>query len=204
LAKGTVVLAIGAIGGFVLTSLSLKDTRTQFRDTERPWVGLVDTEVDSYPTDSNIAVTVTFENTGKSPAEEEWLRAFTLAPLDSLSDKQTTETCHEKPTDAGVGSVLLPGQSRQVPIFSETLESGTVEWIREQLGQKPKPEHPVDLHPQGIILTGCIDYMWNNRCYRTRFCQQYSAVVKPQRPFGVFTCCNFDNDPDENGNCKQR
>jgi hypothetical protein len=202
-AKGTFILGIFAVLGFVLTLKSLRETRTEFRDTERPWVGLVNTEVDGYPTDTNISVTLTLQNTGRSPAQQMWLRAFALTPLDSANYAQTGKWCEGKPTDAGVGSLVLPGQRRELQIFSDRLQPGTIEYIREQLAEKPKPQTPVNLHPEGIILSGCIDYMWHNRCYRTRFCQQYMAVSKPARPFGDFGYCNFNNDDDENAECKR-
>jgi hypothetical protein len=180
---------------------------TTFQTTERPWVGLANTEVLGYPSDTNIKVMVDFENGGRSPASQVWFRDFTITPLDSARYKQVAEECRGKPTDAGVGTLLLPGLHHHLTIYSDPLQPGTIEYIRERLGQRPKPSPSVDLHPEGIIFIGCIDYMWGDNCYRTRLCQQYKATPSPEGAFGiygVFGYCNFSNDTAENPNCKRK
>ena len=175
----------------------------QYRETERPWVGMVETRIEK-PKETNIQVTLGYVNTGRSPAEQVWFRDFALTPLNSANYQRAMRSCEGKPTDAGVGALLLPGSKREVTIPSDRLQPNTIEYILEQTAQKPKPTVPANLHPEGIILVGCIDYMWNNRCYRTRFCEQFYAIPRPMQPFGIFGYCNFSNDTDENDDCNKK
>ncbi len=178
-------------------------TQQEYEASERPWVGLTGTEVLAAPTDTSLKVRISYANAGHSPANQVWFRGLAITPFDSSSRQRVEQWCREKPTDAGVGALLLPGQSHQADLYTEPLKAGTVEYIREQLGLKLKPTTPVDLHPEGIIMLGCIDYMWRDSCYRTRFCQQYNAVPSRERPFGFFGYCNFDNDTTQNPHCRR-
>jgi hypothetical protein len=187
-----------------LTYQLVSNTRAQFESSERPWVGITGTTIDGYPTDTNIAVTIEFENGGKSPASRMWFREVAIAPLDSPAYERALKECEGKPADAGVGTILLPGLHQQTTRYSERLKPGTIEYIREQLAQKPKSTTPVDFHPEGIALLGCIDYTWDNgHCYRTRFCQQYAAEPGASHPYGFFFYCNYDNTTDENTDCQR-
>lgn len=197
-----VYAAIAALQWCALRAANSQSSKI-FEATERPWIGLAGTEVLKAPSDTSLQILIDYENSGRSPAFQVWLKAFTLSPLDSAQEEQVNRDCAGKPNDAEVGALLLPGAHRQPTIYSEPLQSGTIEYIRERLGLKPTPTPPINLHPQGIILLGCIDYMWGNDCYRTRFCQQYVARPAPQRPFGFFDYCNFSNDTTENKNCKR-
>jgi hypothetical protein len=188
-----------------LTYRLVSNTKAQFETSERPWVGLVETTVSGYPTETSIPVTITFENGGKSPASQVWFRNLTIAPVDSAAYERALSQCAEKPASAGVGTLLLPGLHRETTRYSDPLKPTTIEYIREQLAQKPKPAKPVDLHPEGIALVGCIDYMRGEvRCYRTRFCEQYAPEPGSNHPYGFFFYCNFSNTADENTDCRRK
>jgi hypothetical protein len=219
-----IVIAIFASGGVIVAVCSLKSlnrsvraanrqaaaaatqaqiAQQEYEASERPWVGLAGTEVLEAPTDTSLKVRIVYTNAGHSPASQVWFRGLAITPLDSDSQKRVEQWCEGRPTDAGVGSLLLPGQSHQADQYTEPLKAGTIGYIREQLGLRPKPSTPVDLHPEGVIMLGCIDYMWRDTCYRTRFCEQYNPVPSRERPFGFFGYCNFDNDTKENPHCKR-
>jgi len=201
-ALATVALFAVTFGQCSLSEQIARVSERQYRETERPWVGVAGTEPERVnETSMNIVANFTFANGGKSPAAQVWLRDFALTPLDSTSYLRAMKSCEGKPTNAGVGALLLPGSKREIAIPSDRLQPDTVEYILEQTAQKGKPTIPLNLHPEGIIFIGCLDYMWDNRCYRTRFCEQYVATAKPTQPYGYFGYCNFSNDADENDDC---
>lgn len=134
------------------------------------------------------------------------------APVGSDEATRVLKACKGKPADAEVEIFLLPGLRHEVTAFTSKLKPITIEDIREQLPLRPKPTPipilpnavggPEPERPEGIILVGCLDYMWGDDCYRTRFCQQYKSTPLIGHPCGFFGYCNFSNDTDEQPNCK--
>jgi len=82
-------------------------------------------------------------------------------------------------------ALLLPGVHRQVLLNSMPLEPSTIEYIRQQLGCGPRIK--LDRSPEGVFLVGCIDYMWGNDCYRTRFVGNILPQLNQKEPFGSFS-----------------
>ena len=146
--------------------------------SQRPWVGLKSIHVSDYK-NNRLRVEVAYTNTGHSPAEPLWFRAFAFTPLDSPQQQQAKDWCEGQPTYSGVGVFLMPGQEGQTQWWSDQLQPDTIKYIRERLSSVPEAQRTAGLHPEGIIMIGCIDCRWNRRCYRTRFSTQYNANPKP-------------------------
>jgi hypothetical protein len=177
-------------------------SRQQFELSERPWIGLLHTDILDYPKDNRLNVAISYNNTGHSPAEQVWLRAIAFAPLGSKQYVKAEEWCADKPTYSGVGLLVMPGQEYHTEISSESLAPNTLTYILESLKNTPTSQRTPNLHPEGVILIGCLDYRWNQHCYRTRFCAQYNAKATDHRPFGELAYCNFSNNTDENPDCE--
>jgi hypothetical protein len=85
------------------------------------------------------------------------------------------------------------------------LKAETIEYVREQLGLRPKPSKPTNLHPEGVMMVGCIDYIWRDTCYRTRFSSVYYPTPMKEYPFGFFGLWDYGkNDAVETQHCKDQ
>jgi hypothetical protein len=199
----------GLFGLFVLygtltqTKVATETARAEFEASERPWVSISRTEASGkISADNRISARFEITNSGKSPASHVWFIRNEL----TVSNGKILNAwfdCKGKPIDSGVGILLVPNAPHEVmPIFSEPLDSDTVEYIREGLGQVPKPAKLPNRHPQQITFIGCINYVWADRCHNTRFCEEYQPTASPSHPNGYFSYCNFNNDTDEDEHCQ--
>jgi hypothetical protein len=174
----------------------------QYEASERPWVTISKTQADGLTDDHRMKMRFELINSGASPASHVFFKNQTFGTTDPLNMLAVAE-CKAKPVDAGVGILLVPNAPRAVqPIFSNEIDTDTVQYIREQLGQVPKPRRPVNHQPHALVFVGCIYYVWADRCYNTRFCEQYQPVSSPEFPNGYFSYCNFNNDTDEDEHCQ--
>jgi hypothetical protein len=169
----------------------------QLEYSERPWVGLASATISGPPKDSVIKATLVFRNFGKSPASRVSVREIAFSPLNDPEIDRKFEDCRESPTDAGVGILLLPGQETFDERYSSRLNPTTIAYIERGLSSVPdQPVSPKLPQLQGVALVGCIDYWWNNRCYRTRFHRQYVRSITPEHRYGFLGASNFGNDTD--------